>query len=213
VLELACGTGQITIPIARDDRPTVGSISRAPCCASRTSVPSVVSATVEFVHSDMRDFKLHRQFNLIIVARNSLLHLLTTDDLLAALACIRRHLAPDGVFAFDIFNPSVRLLARPTGQRFPTMETSTASFGLLRVEGTSDYDSATQVNHGTWYVSTPDRKDAWTFPLVLRSIFPQELPLLLSAPGLALVRRFGELSRAPLGPGSRIQACLCRRQS
>ena len=87
---------------------------------------------------------------------------------------------------------------------------STANFGPLCVEATNDYDSATQVNRGTWYISTSDERDAWTVPLVLRSIFPQELPSLLSCAGLELVSRFGELSREPFGPGSRVQVCLCR---
>jgi hypothetical protein len=89
---------------------------------------------------------------------------------------------------------------------------STTRFGALTVEATHDYDSATQVNRATWYVSTPDPRDAWTLPLSLRSIFPQELPLLLSAAGLELINRFGELSRAPFGPRSRVQVCLCRRR-
>jgi hypothetical protein len=89
---------------------------------------------------------------------------------------------------------------------------STARFGPLCVEETDDYDSATQVNRGTWYISTADRRDAWIVPMVLRSIFPQELPLLLSAAGLELISRFGELSRAPFGNGSRLQVCLCRRR-
>ena len=46
--------------------------------------------------------------------------------------------------------------------------------------------------------------------MVLRSIFPQELPLLISAAGLELINRFGDLSRAPFGSGSRVQVCLCR---
>lgn len=158
----------------------------------------------------MRDFALRRDFKLIFVARNSLLHLLSTSDLLAALTAVRRHLAPDGVFAFDIFNPDVRMLARPSNQRFPVMEVTTATFGPLRVEATSDYDPVTQVNRGTWCISAPDKPDAWIVPMVLRSIFPQELPLLLSAAGLELISRFGELSRAPFGPRSRVQVCLCR---
>jgi hypothetical protein len=171
---------------------------------------SAASAPVAFLQGDMRDFALGRDFKLIVVARNSLLHLLSTADLLAALTAVRSHLADDGIFAFDIFNPSVRLLSRPAGQRSPVMEVSTAVFGPLSVEETHDYDDATQVNHATWYISAPDRRDAWTVPLVLRSIFPQELPLLLSAAGLELIDRFGELSRAPFGPGSRVQLCLCR---
>lgn len=212
VLELACGTGVITIPIALDGRPTVG-LDRSPAmldAAKRRAADA--GASVSFVHGDMRDVALGREFDLIFVARNSLLHLLTTEDLLAAFSAVRRHLAPGGVFAFDIFNPSVRLLARPSGQRRPTMEVTTPQFGALSVEESCDYDAAAQVNRGTWYISTPEKRDAWIVPLVLRSIFPQELPLLLSAAGLELVSRFGELSREPFRSASRVQVCLCRRR-
>jgi SAM-dependent methyltransferase len=210
VLELACGTGQLTIPIASYGFPTVGLDQSGAMLTVAKDRASAAGASATFVEADMRDFALGRNFNLIFVARNSLLHLLSTADLLAALTAIRRHLAPDGVFAFDIFNPNVSLLARTAGQRFPVMDANTATFGPLAVEATNDYDSATQVNRGTWYISTPDRRDAWIVPMVLRSIFPQELPLLLSAAGLELVSRFGELSREPFGPGSRAQVCLCR---
>ena len=126
VLELACGTGQLTIPIAWLGLPTVGlDQSRAMLNVAKKRA-SAASASVAFVQGDMRDFALGRNFDLIFVARNSLLHLLSTTDLLAALTAVRRHLTPDGVFAFDIFNPDVGRLARPSGQRFPVMEVSTS---------------------------------------------------------------------------------------
>jgi SAM-dependent methyltransferase len=213
VLELACGTGQLTVPIALQGLPTVGLDRSRAMLDVATRRASAVSASIAFLQGDMRDFALGRDFKLIVVARNSLLHLLSTAGLLAALTAVRRHLAHDGVFAFDIFNPSVSLLARPAGQRFPVMEVSTTRFGPLSVEATNDYDCSTQVNRATWYISAPDRREAWTVPLVLRSIFPQELPLLLSAAGLELISRFGELSREPFGPRSRAQVCLCRRRA
>jgi SAM-dependent methyltransferase len=212
VLELACGTGQLTIPIALQGLPIVGLDRSSAMLNAARSRASSVDAPVALVQGDMRDFSLERDFKLIFVARNSLLHLLSTADLLAALTAVRRHLAPAGVFAFDVFNPNVKLLARPAGQRFPVMEKSTEKFGTLSVEQTSEYDAATQVSRGTWYISTPERRDAWVVPLTLRCIFPQELPLLLSAAGLELISRFGELPREPFGPASRIQLCLCRRQ-
>jgi hypothetical protein len=160
----------------------------------------------------MRGFALGREFSLIFVARNSLLHLLSTEDLIAALSTAREHLAPNGILAFDIFNPNVSLLARPTGQRFPVMNVNTDRFGPLGVEATHDYDSVSQVNRATWYVSTSETKDAWIVPLTLRSIFPQELPLLVEAAGLELVSRFGELDSRPFESGSRSQVCLCQRR-
>ena len=212
VFELACGTGQLTIPIASHGLPTVGLDRSSAMLNVAQRRAAVVNASVAFVQSDMRDFALESRFKLIFVARNSLLHLLSTVDLLAAFKAVRHHLAPDGIFAFDIFNPDVRMLARVPGQRFPVMEVSTARFGSLRVEATHDYDLATQVNRGTWYISTSDTPEAWIFPMVLRSIFPQELPLLLSAAGLELISRFGDLSRSPFDAESRMQVCLCRRR-
>jgi SAM-dependent methyltransferase len=213
VLELACGTGQLTIPVAALGLPVVGLDQSSAMLKVARRRASAAGASAAFVQGDMRDFALGRSFDFIFVARNSLLHLLSTTDLLAALTAVRCHLTPDGVFAFDVFNPDVRLLARPAGQRFPVMEVTTATFGAVCVEATSDYDPATQVNRATWHISGPDKPDAWTVPLVLRSIFPQELPLLISAAGLELISRFGDLSRSPFGPGSRTQVCLCRARA
>ena len=212
VLELACGSGQLTVPIALQGLPTAGLDQSPAMLAVATARASAANASVDFVQGDMRDFALGRVFSFIFLPRNSLLHLLTTEDLLAAFRAVGRHLGPDGLFAFDIFNPDVGLLARPPGERFHVMDVRTTGFGELSVEATHDYDSATQVNRGTWYVSTPERRDAWVMPLVLRSIFPQELPLLLSIAGLELVSRFGDLSRTAFARGSRMQVCLCRQR-
>ena len=157
----------------------------------------------------MRNFDLGRQFGLVFIARNSLLHLHSTEDFMAAFAAIRRHLAPEGVFAFDIFNTNLQRLARPAGQRFPVMQVETESFGTVSVEETNDYDAATQINRARWYISAPGRPDAWTLDLVLRSIFPQELPLLLAAGGFHLTSRAGELDGRPFDSNSRSQVCLC----
>jgi SAM-dependent methyltransferase len=210
VLELACGTGQYTVPIALDGHPTVGLDQSSAMLDVARARASSANAAVTFVQGDMRRFALDRTFDLIFVARNSLLHLLSNEDLLAAFAAVRAHLTPTGLFAFDVFNPNVGLLARPRGQRFPMMEEHTEKFGVLRVDDIPDYDAATQVNRGTLHISTADKQDAWVVPMVLRSIFPQELPLLISAAGFDLVERFGEFSREPFGARSRVQVCLCR---
>ena len=211
VLELACGTGQIAIPISLQGLPTVGLDQSDDMLDVAKARASHVGAPIECVQGDMRDFSLRRDFTLIFIARNSLLHLLATEDVVRCFAAVKRHLAPGGVFAFDIFNPDIRRLTRLAGQRFPVFAASTASFGPLSVEETHDYDPVTQVKRATWYISTPERRDKWIVPMVLRSIFPEQLPGLLAAAGLELVSRFGELSRAPFGPASRVQVCLCRR--
>jgi hypothetical protein len=119
-------------------------------------------------------------------------------------------MAPGGIFAFDVFNPNVRLLAGPSGQRSPVFQVETESFGKLSVEQTMDYDPATQVGRSLWYISAPGNPDAWVLPLELRNIFPQELPLLLAARGFHLKSRMGDLSQTPFHSASRLQVCLCQ---
>ena len=210
VLELACGSGQITVPIASAGLPISGLDLSQPLLDAARKRAAAANVSIDFVLGDMCNFDLGRKFALIFIARNSLLHLHSTEDLLAAFGAIRRHLARGGIFAFDIFNPSVRLLARPPCQRFPVFEKETSSFGKITVEQTTAYDPATQVGHSRWYISAPGKPDAWEFSLDLRNIFPQELPLLLAAGGLHLERRTGDLSKAFFDSSSRLQICLCR---
>jgi SAM-dependent methyltransferase len=171
VLELACGTGQLTVPIASAGLPIAGLDLSAPMVNRARERAAAAKVPVEHSVGDMRNFDLGRQFRLIFIARNSLLHLHSTEDFVAAFAAIRRHLAPGAMFAFDIFNTNMQRLARPAGQRFPVMQVETELFGTLSVEETSDYDAATQVNRGRWYVSAPGKPDAWTLQLALRASF------------------------------------------
>jgi SAM-dependent methyltransferase len=209
-LELACGTGQLTVPVASAGLPVAGIDASAPMLNTARERAAAAKVSVEYLLGDMRNFDLGRQFGLIFIARNSLLHLHSTEDILAAFAMVRRHLAPEGVFAFDIFNPNVRILARPADQRFSVLQMETESFGTLSVEATNDYDSATQVNRGRWYVSAQGKPDVWILSLALRSIFPQELPLLLAAGGFHLKSRAGDLDQTPFDSTSRLQVCLCQ---
>jgi SAM-dependent methyltransferase len=210
ILELACGTGQLTVPLAGAGLPIAGLDLSEPMLRTARERAATAKVSVEYLLHDMRNFSLGRQFAFIFIARNSLLHLHSTEDILAALAMVRRHLTPGGIFAFDIFNPDVRLLARPSGQRFPVFEKETESFGKLSVEATTDYDPATQVGRGRWYVSTPGNPDAWVLPLDLRNIFPQELPLLLAAGGFRLKSRAEDFDQTPFHSTSRLQVCLCQ---
>jgi SAM-dependent methyltransferase len=209
VLELACGTGQLTVPLARAGRRVVGLDTSRPMLAAARRRAAGAGADVEFVEADMRAFALGGSFGLVFVARNSLLHLHAAADLAAAFTAVRRHLAPGGVFAFDVFNPDVRLLARPAGQRAFVMRAASEAHGELTVEATADYDAASQVNRATWYVSTPEHPDRWVAPIHLRSIFPEELPLLLAASGFRLRSRAGDLRGGAFASASPRQVCVC----
>lgn len=210
VLELACGTGQILLPIAQTGTRCVGiDLSPEMLRAAATELRAESAAAV-LVEGDIRSFDLGESFALIFIARNSLLHLHATDDLLACFRSVRRHLQPGGVFVFDVFNPNVRILARPAGTRIPLMQIEHPEYGRVTVEAEGEYDAAAQVRSETWYFSAEGRPDFWTAPLAVRSIFPQELPLLLAAGGLRLEARYGDFAGGAFHGQSARQVCVCR---
>ncbi len=109
VLELACGTGRVAIPIAREGVRVVG-LDRSPAMLGRAREKSIGLSSVRWVEGDMRDFDLPERFGLIFIPFRSFQHLLTVEDQLSCLSCIRRHLAPAGRLAINIFNPDIVLI-------------------------------------------------------------------------------------------------------
>jgi SAM-dependent methyltransferase len=210
VLELACGSGQLIVPMASLGVEATGLDLSSTMLAAARRRAVAAAQRIEFIEADMRDFDHGRRFSLIFIARNSLLHLSKQADFAAFFSSVRKHLRADGILAFDIFNPSLRLLARPSGERYHVMSKVSPLHGELTVEATNDYDAASQLNRTTWFVSTAERRDVWMFPLHLRSIFPQELLALLAANRVDLLRRDGDLAGGDFTRLSSSQVCQCR---
>src|SRR5262249_17515797 len=155
------------------------------------------SVEIDFIEMDMREFDLPgRQFGLVIIAANSLLHLHDPHDIRRCFAAIARHLVPSGALAFDVFVPSVRFLAREPNQRHLVGRFMHDELGELILEETTDYDAVSQVSRATWFWSTPDQLDFFVIPLHMRLLFPQELPLLVEMGGLRLLARYGDFDRS-----------------
>src|SRR5438552_11266328 len=102
ILELGCGTGRITVPIAQEGHHIVGldrsaaMLERAERRARRADVE------VRWVEGDMRAFSFNEAFALVFVALNSFL-MLDPEDRWACLARVREHMAPRGRVAIDVF--------------------------------------------------------------------------------------------------------------
>lgn len=112
VLEIGVGTGRVAAPIAADGIDVAG----IDCCEAALAIAQEKREKLDdpgrlALHNlDMRDFDLGRKFNLIIFAFNTLNHVLHTPELVAALRCARRHLAPGGRVVADVFSPHTVIL-------------------------------------------------------------------------------------------------------
>jgi len=209
VLELGCGSGRLTIPIALEGIDIVGA-DLSPSMLGRARVKGAAAGLrIPFVQLDMRQFDLGTRFSAILIPWNALLHLLTIEDLKQCFASVRRHLVPGGKLVFDVSKWDLPRLARDPGERHPVLRVNHPERGEISVDETAVYDAAEQIRRVVWYLSAPDDPDFQTIDYRLRVIFPQELILLLDCAGFRLERRYGEFTREAFTSSSPRQVCVC----
>ena len=207
VLDLACGTGRLTIPLALRGHAMTG-VDASPAMlelARRKAVEHGLA--VPFWLGDMRSFALGRRFPLVIITCNSLAHLADGQDLASCLACVARHLEPGGLLAFDVVRPDVDILSR-CGSGPVRLDRGPNPATAIAIEEQASYDPIRQVRELRWRVLEPGAGEIAA--LSLRQFFPQEVPLLLQAAGLALVERHGDFDGGPLTARSLNQVCVAR---
>ncbi len=222
VLELACGSGRIALPLLRAGFHVTGldlsekmlEITRQKLAAE----PPEIARRGHFLQGDMRDpaeVLDNAQFDLIFIGLNSFQHLLTQPDQLACLRAVRQHLAPAGLFIVDVFNPEEK-------ESYPA-------------DGRMEYDGAiyNPEKHSTVHVflSTvafvADQRRQYHYffdetqadgairrtvaQLNLRYIYRFELQLLLEKAGFAIEDLYGSYDFDEYGAGSSKLIFLCRR--
>jgi len=196
VLELGCGTGRVLLPIAALGIPCVGvDASPAMLAVLRGKSPP---PNLELVQASMETFDVGaRRFALVTCPFRAFQHLLTVDAQLAALANVRRHLAPGGAFAFDVFDPKLAWIAAPADT-----ERLDATFMIDGVEtrrfASTRVDLATQVMEVTFRFE-PAQTDGNTI-VRLRWFYRYEIEHLLARVGFTDLTIYGGYDRRPWKP-------------
>ena len=180
VLELACGTGRITIPLAEQRIQITGLDITDSMLAEAKKKAADKGLSIEWIKSDCRDFNLNRKFNLIFIPFNTIAHLHDQGSIESCFSRVKRHLKDKGRFIIDIFNPKLDILIRDPSKRYPVTEyPDPDGRGKVVITENNVYDKDTQINRVKWYYRIGDRTEETIAELNMRIFFPQELDLLL----------------------------------
>lgn len=217
MLELAAGTGRLTLPLARlgvadelvaidSSAPFIGRLRER-----LAGEPEAVQDAVRVVEGDMTAPAVDGPFDLIAVPFNSLAYLIEREERLACLRAARDLLAPGGRLAFDIIQPRYDFLAESVQSCPPLrvdVDHTAPEYGVDRFLRTySDvYDALTQTLRSTnrYEIHHADgRVEHRIGDLDWHIYFPEELELLLESAGLTAVERFGDYERGPWTGASR----------
>jgi len=217
VLELGCGTGRVAMPIARAGHPLTG-IDSSSAMLDRfrdkmAAESADLRARVTLRVADVRDFTVEppagsNGFALAIAAFRVFQHLTTIDDQLRCLTTVRRHLAPGGLFTFDVFNPDfTRMTSDRTEETEDTPELALSDGRTLRrtvrvaqvhwVRQVSDIELY-------YYVGASSGGDVerLVHRFEMRWFTASELENLLARAGFRVESRYGDFEKNPLEDGS-----------
>ncbi len=220
VLELACGSGRITIPLARDLAGSghICGLDLIPCMVELAqqklrNEPEAVQQVASFIVADMRDFGLEQlgnaPFDLIYVPYNSMAHLQAIDDQLAVFRHAASCLAPDGHFVVDVFSPDLSQLAasKPPAPVNIDLDLDHPREGINRMLRYISrlYTPDTQQERIT-FIYEQYRDDGSVQKQVANfsshAYFPRELELLLRSAGLSISQRWGSYAGEPFTDAS-----------
>ena len=107
VLDLACGTGSMTLELARRGYDMIGidgSVDMLMVARDRMAqdenTPSIL-----YLLQDMRAFELYGTVGAVTCCLDSVNYLLREEDVQKCFACVHNYLDPDGLFLFDVNTP------------------------------------------------------------------------------------------------------------
>lgn len=214
VLEVACGSGIVALHLARQGHCVTGvDLSRPMLDHARAKAAAAQLPGMRWIEADMRAFDLGgERFGFIFITGHAYQAMLTDDDQRALLACVRRHLAPGGLFAFDTRNPSGHDLSdRPDEEAW--FDYADVQGRQVAVSGTQRYDAAAQVMHWTTYRRWHDGKQTRTrvTRIACRFMPAAALAALLGECGFEVVVQYGDFDRTPVKPASPELIMVCRR--
>ena len=198
VVELACGTGRIAVPVAKAGVRVIGVDASAGMLevARRYAAEEGVAELLDLRHGDLREPPVAERVPLVLIPFRSLLHMTTEADRLRALVAARELLLPGGRLVFDVFAPGADDIAETHGR---WLEREPGIFER------ADWDE----DERTLTLSVRRGEEAST--MLLAWLSPPEWRQLLDRAGFDLEAQYGWFDRLPYAGGEDVVFAATRR--
>jgi len=210
VLEVACGTGLVTLTLAAQGIDITGLDIMSTMLKHARYKAEQQGLSVRWFEDDARNFSLGETFNMIYLTGNAFQAFLNNEDQVALLKNIKRHLAKGGIFAFETRNPRWQDLATDLNET-EWMTYTDKDGHSVRITEIQEYDHVAQVLAYTlwrrWREPSGDKERITR--IAIRYTFPQELNALLQNSGFRVVEQYGDWDKSPLKKESESIISIC----
>jgi len=229
VLELASGTGRVTIPLALEATTLSSTVVGLEFTASmlveaerkRTDLPQDAQSRVSFIEGDMTQWRSSEPFDLIVAPCSSLCHVHSLDAQLATWRCAHRNLTPGGRFVVDVamatlpaYAESMQTPPRSTMELDSDTTDPRTGIRLLRYrcQRYLPHEQRSEVQF-VYDKCGPDKvvMERYVSDYKSHVYYPRELELLFMLAGFDVESRYGDYRRRPLEATSRRMVFVGRR--
>jgi ubiquinone/menaquinone biosynthesis C-methylase UbiE len=102
VLELACGTGNITTRLAERDYDMIGLDMSDDMLAAARKKPGKYKKDILYLSQDMRELELYGTVDACLCLMDGINYILERDELSQIFSLVYNYLNPGGIFVFDV---------------------------------------------------------------------------------------------------------------
>lgn len=197
LLELGCGNGRVTVPLAQAGFRLTGvdSSARMLDIASKRLAAARLNDRVKLMQADMRHFHLEERFGMGFIEVNSFMHLETSADQRQALRCWHSLLRPGSPLILDLFNPDMVTLLEADGRLMVDNQWRDPQTGAMVIKQlVRKIDLASQIQETiiVYDEVSPDGQTRRVLaPFNLRFLWRSEAELLLELCGYELETVYG----------------------
>ena len=211
VLELGCGAGRVTIPLARQCR-FLQDLDLSPAmiqlCRMKLAEANIPPHQAVVSEGDITNFDFGQRFDLILASFRVLQNLETDEEVHGLLRCIGEHLEPSGTCVLNAFRPfyapnELRERWLAPGERL--------NWEVTQGSGTvACYDRRWQLDEQQ-LVLYPDLvyrryegnilAEEVVLHLVMRCYYPETFEKVITAHGFRIVKRWGGYAGEAYGEG------------
>ncbi|KAF0130276.1 MAG: Methylase involved in ubiquinone/menaquinone biosynthesi [Bacteroidetes bacterium] len=209
ILELCCGTGRLTLPIAKDGYDISGVDYTSSMLEQAKLKACEGGLKVEFIEADIRTLDLTEKYDLIFIPFNSIHHLYTNEDLFKAFNVVKNHLKEGGLFLLDCFNPNIRFIVESEKEFKEIAEYATSDGRKVLIKQAMRYENNSQINRIEWHYYI--NGEFYSIEnLDMRMFFPQELDSYLERAGFTVIHKFGDFEEEAFCDNSEKQIFVCQ---
>lgn len=201
VLEVACGTGRVMLPLQKAGVDIEGFDISVKMLSVLRRKANAMGLEPKVWKADMRNFRSRNKYGLIIIPYRAFCHIEKSEEQIATLRNMRRHLAKGGRLILNFFYPNFNYMAKMNGK--PAARRAALIGGkkcvFYEIPRYSPIDQLVRVD---WIFAGASEKKKKILKIRLAYIYKKEFELLLRLAGFRKWKVYGGFSKEPLKSGN-----------